>query len=542
MCPLCGENVDRLIYTFHRATEESILQKIQASHPDWSEEQGACTRCVDLFRAKLLRENGLLPEVGPYFHLTTMDDYVVIPIPLRMDVNPHYTGKGITICFIDSGFYPHPDLTRPTNRILEIVDVTNPQQPTESACTGDSWHGTMTSVVCGGNGYLSRGLYKGIASEAQLVLVKVKDGGGISAENIEKAIRWTIRNREKYNIRIINLSVTDDYPVSFRKSLVDQAAEDAVRAGIVVVAAVGNDPHQSIKPPANSPNVIAVGGVDDQNMLGMMSETLYHSTYGTTVDGFQKPELIAPSIWLAAPILPGSAEHRYARSLYTILDAEERNLKNVLAAQLDNAKFTPSFLVDNSELDIREAVRRRVADAKYISPDYMHVDGTSFAAPIVCSVVAQMLEANSRLTPRAVREILVTSARKLHNRSIERQGYGVVNAKEAVLRAENEDHDFSDSWPNTPIIDRFNHKIIFYYHHHNAAQVTLAGSFNDWAPDSILFERQHTAIWKAEIPMLPKGVYFYKFVVDNKLWVDDPENLHRESDGHNAFNSKFLVE
>src|SRR5207244_12042382 len=33
---------------------------------------------------------------------------------------------------------------------------------------------------------------------------------------------------------------------------------------------------------------------------------MYRSSYGPTIDGLQKPELIAPGIWVAAPILPST--------------------------------------------------------------------------------------------------------------------------------------------------------------------------------------------------------------------------------------------
>jgi len=46
-----------------------------------------------------------------------------LPTPLRMHANPHYTGRGITIALVDSGFYPHPDLVRPRNRIRAWVDA-----------------------------------------------------------------------------------------------------------------------------------------------------------------------------------------------------------------------------------------------------------------------------------------------------------------------------------------------------------------------------------------------------------------------------------
>ncbi|HRH50816.1 MAG TPA: hypothetical protein PLP23_18835 [Panacibacter sp.] len=44
--------------------------------------------------------------------------------PLRVDAHPRYKGEGVTICFIDSGFYPHPGLTATTNRIRLMHDIT----------------------------------------------------------------------------------------------------------------------------------------------------------------------------------------------------------------------------------------------------------------------------------------------------------------------------------------------------------------------------------------------------------------------------------
>jgi len=37
----------------------------------------------------------------------------VLPTPLRMDADERFTGRGVTIAFLDSGFHAHPDLTRP---------------------------------------------------------------------------------------------------------------------------------------------------------------------------------------------------------------------------------------------------------------------------------------------------------------------------------------------------------------------------------------------------------------------------------------------
>jgi serine protease AprX len=76
-----------------------------------------------------------------------------------------------------------------------------------------------------------------------------------------------------------------------------------------VCAAAGNlghHPRHPILPPASAPSVLTVGGLDDKNRLSPWTFEMYHGSYGPTVDGLQKPEVLAPGIWVAAPILPGT--------------------------------------------------------------------------------------------------------------------------------------------------------------------------------------------------------------------------------------------
>jgi serine protease AprX len=273
----------------------------------------------------------------------------------------------------------------------------------------------------------------------------------------------------------------------------------------------------------------------------MTNESIYHSTFGVTVDQFLKPELIAPSIWLAAPILPMTTAHREAIALYDIVQAEDRHLKSILAKNIEYANVPASLLQEESLETIRTAVKNRLANLKFISSDYMHADGTSFAAPIVCSIVAQMLQANPQLTPAAVRNILLTTARKLSHVPVERQGHGVIDARAAVTASLAEKHTMHADYPSTPVINRLARKISFYYHNDTANSVALVGSFNDWKT-GLLFGRNGHGIWKAEIPMLPQGTYFYKFLVDNRVWVGDPENLFSEPDGFNGLNSRFTID
>jgi serine protease AprX len=405
---------------------------------------------------------------------------------------------------------------------------------------GALWHGTMTTVACAGDGYLSNGLYKGIASDAELVLLKVmNEQGHITTENIAKALQWVKRNYKKYDIRIVNMSLGDEAPTSYKQSEVDRLAEQLVELGIVVVAAVGNDENGAIKPPANSPHVIAIGGVDDENSLTDEAR-LYHSSYGATVDGLMKPELIANAIWIAAPILPGTKEQREAEVLYDLLKADDTELATAIAKQFSETQLPETVSHSNDVTFIREAIIKLIQQCKYISPHYMHVDGTSFAAPIVCSLIAQLLEVNPQLTPAAIREVLFSTAKRIDGLPAERQGFGVIRPRKALLKVLKRELIMKQN--TSPFVNQQKNSIEFYMQSDCASQISLAGTFNHWAQDVLLLEPGRNGLWKIEIPMLPAGRYSYKFFIDDKMWVEDVDNPYREPDGFAGFNSLLIID
>ena len=65
----------------------------------------------------------------------------------------------------------------------------------------------VTGIACG-NGYLSHGVWQGVAPQANIVALKILDrsGQGNSAQAV-KALRWIMDNHRKYNIRVVNLSI-----------------------------------------------------------------------------------------------------------------------------------------------------------------------------------------------------------------------------------------------------------------------------------------------------------------------------------------------
>lgn len=359
-----------------------------------------------------------------------------LPVPVRMDADERFTGRGVTVAFLDSGFYAHSDLTEPVNRIVAYHNIFSPSDDLSALEKHDvaSWHGMMTSVVAAGNGFLSDGLYRSIAPEAKVVLVKIGKTGRIPESNIETGLRWVLANKDKYSIRIVNISAGGDFEQTYLENPLCQLVEEAVKAGLAVVCAVGNAglaPGHPVLPPASSPAAISVGGLDDQNSLDRARRGMYRSSYGPTTDGLQKPEVIAPGIWVAGPILPQTPTAAAAHLLAELDTAEDDQLKDILLKhagidkQLDEARELTIPL-------LRQLITIKFREGNVINQHYKFVDGTSFAAPIVASIAACMLEANPRLTPQQIKRILIDTAERVPEVEVERQGWGVVVPRKAV--------------------------------------------------------------------------------------------------------------
>jgi serine protease AprX len=114
------------------------------------------------------------------------------------------TGQNTVAAVIDTGIYPHQDLITPENRIIGWVDLLDKKESPYD----DNGHGTHVAGIIAGNGYSSRGRYRGMAPEAHLVGVKALDGDGSgNVSDIIAGIEWIIENRLVYNIQAINLSL-----------------------------------------------------------------------------------------------------------------------------------------------------------------------------------------------------------------------------------------------------------------------------------------------------------------------------------------------
>src|SRR5260221_10070920 len=180
-------------------------------------------------------------------------------------------------------------------------------------------------------------------------------------------------------------------------------------------------------PPASAHSAIMVGGLDDQNSLASHFHRMWRSSFGHGVGGVAKPDVIAPAIWVAAPILPRTWVHNEAMFLWRLLALPDRELARFLDTGLAEARFKKETL-RRPLPEVRGVIRGRIVERKYLGPHYQHVDGTSMAAPIVTSLVAQMVEANPRLTPAAIKDIITNTAAPVSSVPRADQDNGVLSA------------------------------------------------------------------------------------------------------------------
>jgi len=277
--------------------------------------------------------------------------------------SPYIQGNGVGIAIVDSGINPSGDLYTVMGVNRQIANVRFNTDYNQNTSDGYG-HGTHVSSIAGGDGSDSNGLYIGVAPMANIINVKVSnDDGSTMLVNVIQGLQWVLENKDTYNIRVVNLSLNSTVAESYHTSPLDAAVEILWFNQIVVVASAGNNGNGAIYPPANDPFVITVGATDDKGTDTIADDSVASfSAYSTTVDGFTKPDLVAPG-------------------------------KNIIARLVNTNMGMAGEHPDN-----------------LVGTQYFRMSGTSAAAPMVSGAVAMLLQDEPNLTPDQVKYRLMATA------------------------------------------------------------------------------------------------------------------------------------
>jgi len=222
-------------------------------------------------------------------------------------------GSGITVAVLDTGVGKHPDLY---GKVLCFRDFLKDK----NFIYDDNGHGTHVCGILCGSGGLSNGRYRGLAPGAGLVVGKVLDKNGDgSAECMLEGLDWVLAEREKYGIRILNISVgLGDLEEKQKEQNLREKIEMVWDSGIVVVCAAGNKgpADGSISSVGGGRRVITVGCHDGSFLKNSPRRCELYSGRGLPGAAIRKPDLVAPGTQIISCNLAGGRHHWNFRDAY----------------------------------------------------------------------------------------------------------------------------------------------------------------------------------------------------------------------------------
>jgi subtilisin family serine protease len=173
------------------------------------------------------------------------------------------TGAGAVIAVVDTGVAAgHPDLA---GQILPGRDFVQDDDTPQDG-NGHGSHVSGIAIAASGNGV---GV-SSVAPGAKLLPVRVlgDDGGGTS-EDVAAGIDWA----RTHGANVINLSLGSEIPIvgAMGGDEIDAAIRRALTAGIVVVAAAGNNGVPVCEQPAAGEGLLCVGAVDKRGQRSFFS-------------------------------------------------------------------------------------------------------------------------------------------------------------------------------------------------------------------------------------------------------------------------------
>lgn len=249
------------------------------------------------------------------------------------------------------------------SRVLEAVNFSSLKPDPSDSGSDYSGHGTLVAGIAAG----ASTAFPGVAPRANIVSLRVTNAEGKAVtSDVIAAADWIFENRGSYDIRVANFSLNSPLPNYGFLDPLNEAVRRLWLTGTVVVSSAGNEGGgRMLKAPASEPFTIAVGATDVGQTVSTTDDTnAPWTSYGYTSDGFAKPDLAAPGRYIPGPIS-------------------------------------------------RESLLVTKFPARVISPGYMWMSGTSFAAPVVSGAAAQLLALRPWWTPDQVKGALMRTARAL---------------------------------------------------------------------------------------------------------------------------------
>jgi len=304
-------------------------------------------------------------------------------------------GDNVTIAFLDTGLDQLPGLAkdlRGKDKVWGTYDAIN--NAVFNYDREQNGHGTHVASLATNSDFDIDGQIYGIAPNAALVGIKAFDGEGKSTyADVIRGIEWALQVKDQINLRVLNMSFSGPVQSYYWEDPLNQAVMKAWEQGIVVVASAGNSgpTPMSIGVPGNIPYIITVGAMTDNYTPSDRSDDKLasFSAAGPTIEGFVKPEIVAPG----------------------------GHVSGLMA-------FDTAIVSEHPEY--------------HDGGRYFEMSGTSQAAAVVSGTVALMLSQNPNLTPDQIKCLLITSARPAVNSagelaySVFQQGAGIVNAADAL--------------------------------------------------------------------------------------------------------------
>ena len=226
-----------------------------------------------------------------------------------------YTGKGTTVAIIDDGFdYNHPEYIRKdgTSAILSTSryyyvsnnSVLHADYSDDPTCIAEDWektkwatHGTNTSTTAAAP--MNNGGGVGIAPDANILALKIDMSFGA----IKGAIEYAIEQK----VDVINMSLgayaenfTDGWGdaqegTSSTSYYLNNVCQQAYNAGIIVIAAAGNESTWHKSYPACNTKVVGVGAIGDWDNKGNANALAEFTNYvGSSQTGEINVDILAP--------------------------------------------------------------------------------------------------------------------------------------------------------------------------------------------------------------------------------------------------------